>query len=408
MTSSAMTQVLALVFAVFAFMTGTANGVDCSTRQMCDPKSRRILFLLDASLSISQPRFDSEMVDFVINTFCGFRDNRLGARYEAGVVVFNQFIEEKIPFQEYDPDAFETAMRQKVRNKVPLRCCTTHAEAAILAKELFDARDAVEPGFENIAFFVTDGVPYVNYFSGQYGVKSSNKAKQFYTSRGLNWNDWSNFENELVYTQSDNLSDRDEQRVQYGIKTVPRAMAALKNAGVRVFFIGVPHKSPDRAVNIDYFNGKLPNLEVCYTNTDPPSGEETSCGTMEYSPLVSEPVDDHAFRVETWDLEPLITQSLDKICRPFNPPGSTQTPTPEPTPEPTPLPTGAPTTRTPTTPVPTSSSCNNIPRDVMILVDTSESMDPNRYANEMMDVVKTAAAQLDFGVGSRVGVATFG
>lgn len=75
---------LALVLAVLSPQ--QALGVNCTARQECDPRSRRILFILDASLSIDQARFDDQMMEFVINTFCGFRNNALGAKYEAGVI----------------------------------------------------------------------------------------------------------------------------------------------------------------------------------------------------------------------------------------------------------------------------------------------------------------------------------
>ncbi|CAK9110787.1 Collagen alpha-5VI chain [Durusdinium trenchii] len=361
---SARSVVVALATVVVGLL-GLAQhvvGVDCSIWQECDPRSRRILFILDGSLSISSTRFNNEMMDYVINTFCGFRNTAEGAKYEAGVITFNQQVRTRVPFEELTPNAFETKVKNKVKNKVPLSCCTTHAEAAIHAKEMFEEA-GLDDGYENIAFFVTDGAPFINYRAGTYGVKDSSYAKNWYESRGLDWKGY--------WTQDKAKAPRDEERVLYATETVPRYMKELKDIGVRVFFIGVPHSNPLKPVNIDYFTGRQTN--VCYENNDV-NPSQTSCRDMDYMPLVSEPVDDHAFSVTDWDLSPLVTESLLKICKAWTPP----------------------------------TQCLEIPRDLMILVDTSDSMDPERYVFEMMEIVKAAADNLDFNSGSRVGVATFG
>lgn len=230
---------------------------------------------------------------------------------------------------------------------------------------MFEAAAALDaPGTtpEMLAYIVTDGRPYPNYLKGTYGIKNNNVAKAFYTSRGLKIADW---------TQGQEVFKRDEERVHYATVTVPTEVKALKDMGARVFFIGVPHSEADKGVNIDFFNGK--DTEICYENTDVKGTPQTSCGTQIYSPLVSEPVDDHAFRVENWDLDPLVTEALDKICKPWSPP----------------------------------TVCNNVSRDLMIMVDTSDSMDEARFKNEMMRVVRAAASNVDRAT-SRVGVATFG
>ncbi|GBG34898.1 Collagen alpha-5VI chain [Hondaea fermentalgiana] len=339
------------------------SAVDCSAMQECNPKSRRILFILDGSLSINQTHFDMEMMDFVINTYCGFRNTAGGVKYEAGVITFNQYIETRIPFTEFTPDEFETAINTYVRYQTPLRCCTTHAEAAILAKEMFKAR-GLNDGYENIAFFVTDGQPFINYKFGEYSVADDSRSRQFYDDRGLSLSGW---------TQN-KKGQRDEMRVSYATQKVPKKMRDLKNLGIRVFFIGVPHNDPDKNVNIDYFNGKLTNDEICYTNEDV-TPSQTSCGTLSYSPLVSKPVDDHAFGVETWDMQPLVDKALDKICLDWSDPGA---------------------------------GCFDVKRDVMILVDTSESIDPARFSDEMLTIIKGVGDQVGYGAGSRIGVATFG
>jgi len=318
--------------------------------------------VLDGSLSIGQENFDTKMTEYVINTFCGFRDTRNNATYEAGAIIFNQYITTAIPFREFTPNQFETAVNRNVKGK-KLRCCTTHAEAAILAKEMFDKAGSNDD-YENIAFFVTDGQPFINFEQGPYGISKS--GKDWYTRRGFDYKEWS---------QGNNLAERGEERARYAAQVVPKYLQELRDADVRVFFIGVPHKNPDKNVRIEYFKGE--DDEICFVNNDVPGDPITNCESIDpnLKQLVSYPPDDHAFAVQEWTMKPLVDESLEQICKEWTPP---------------------------------SVDCSNKTRDVLILVDTSESMDPERYQVEMMEVVKAAAMELDFESGSRVGVITFG
>jgi len=320
--------------------------------------------VLDGSLSIGQDNFDTKMTEYVINTFCGFRDTRNNATYQAGAIIFNQKITTAIPFQEFTPDQFEAQVNSKIKGQ-PLKCCTTHAEAAIVAKEMFDAV-ASDDGYENIAFFVTDGQPYINYLGGKYGIGTQDGGSGWYTSRGFKLADWS---------QGSVLAKRGEERAIYAAQVVPKYLKELRDANVRVFFVGVPHKNPAKNVRIEYFKGE--DNEICFVNTDVPGKEIENCEDINplLARLVSSPADDHAFAVQDWTMKPLVDTSLEKICKEWTPP---------------------------------DVNCGGKVRDLLILVDTSESMDPVRYKQEMMDVVKGAGSQLDFQAGSRVAVGTFG
>ena len=223
--------VLGLICVLVSTIVEKCKAVNCSSWPSCDPRSRRIMFILDASASIGQTAFDNDMMDFVANSFCGFTsDGSDDVSYEAGVITFNKYIDNIIPFQEFTPDTFEQELLSKVKNQVPVRCCTSHAEAALLARKLFEEAERTSTKeYENIAFFVTDGNPAASDYSS---VISDPRAFEFYQRMGISQTDLKD------WTRNYPGQSLREERARYAARQLPTQVEALIRSGVRLFFIG--------------------------------------------------------------------------------------------------------------------------------------------------------------------------
>jgi hypothetical protein len=171
----------------------------------------------------------------------------------------------------------------------------------------------------------------------------------------------------------------------YSMRIVPERANLLKDAGNRLFLVGVPDVNnvpPQQA----YFNGDLPqnsnqcvrraNKNFCTRYNKPPF------------PIPSLPVNKNSFSTNTWNLQQLITQTVGALCEVLPTQTPTQSPTTvpptnaptvpaptsrSPTIAPTSAPTNFPTSTAPTTPAPTT-----IPPieqvDVTFIIDRSRSM----------------------------------
>jgi len=377
-----------LVATAFVSLLSGSQGLDCGTIFTCDDTPKRILFVVDASESVGDVQFKTKMSDYLVKTVaCGWRNSPANT-IDAGAITFNLNIEDKIDLEPTSPTQWENDVNNLIRNVTPLKCCTPHAEAAVRAKETFmEKRDAdILAGRstpQEIAYIVSDGVPYNNMqFSGAFAVNDDPAALQWYNDRGFNIADW---------TQGTANNQRSQEKADYAAQKVTEHIQALLNMGIRVFFVAVPNQN-GKVVPLGMFKGT--DTQVCYDSPSP-----TRCENFNPSgPLVSSPVDEHAFEVDYNNLDDAVDFSLVNLCRAWVPP------TPAPT---TPPPTDAPTTPPPTTGSPTTSGCVRSKTDLMILVDTSDSMDPAHFSTDMMDVVKELARPVAE-VGGRVGVATFG
>jgi len=366
------------------YASGLPAAPDCTGIMVCAEGRKRILFIVDASESVGQAQFDTKMSEYLLKTVaCGFK-NASANTIEAGLITFNSRIEDKIPLEFTNANNWASDIENKVRGRsnTVLRCCTSHAEAAIRAKELFllkhqeDIDNQVSTPQE-IAYFLTDGIPYANMaVDGRFAIKSDRVARAFYSDRNLDYRDWT-----LGKPQF-----RSQQKANYAATKVTLHIQNLINLGIRVFFVGVPNQG-GREIPFEMFKGQT--TEVCY-NTP---GQSSSCATLDPpGALVSEPVDDHAFGVDYNDVNAAAQLSLEKLCRVWMPP--TRTPTVAPS-------------SPPVTLAPQPAACQRGETDLLILVDTSESMDQLRFENEMMTVIKQAARVVGES-GGRVAVATFG
>eukprot|EP00514_Thraustochytrium_sp_LLF1b_P012351 CAMPEP_0184552680 /NCGR_PEP_ID=MMETSP0199_2-20130426/29699_1 /TAXON_ID=1112570 /ORGANISM="Thraustochytrium sp., Strain LLF1b" /LENGTH=791 /DNA_ID=CAMNT_0026948231 /DNA_START=108 /DNA_END=2480 /DNA_ORIENTATION=- len=319
--------------AILALGAAGAEGRECTKTDECAAVKRRLLFLVDASLSIGDKEFNTNMMDLLVNTYCGL--TAVGAETEVGIVVFSRYIETRLPFTKMSADDFESFVDTSLRHNVTTQCCTTHAEATILATEMF-ADPKLDDGFENIAFFVTDGLPRMNN-----DISDDPRAMQFYESRGLDVETWTNGRSSK------------SKNVHYKAVLFPLAVEKLINNGNRLFFVGVPSKTSN-TINVNYFKGK--EKKVCAGGRH--------CEKLAFSPLVSEPANEHAYRAAKWDLEDIVGGMFKLLCRPWVPPPTPQTPTPDPTALPTVSPTMTPPPTFGRPPTISNPLCGSTQRDL--------------------------------------------
>lgn len=354
---------------------------------VCEIQTNRdLVFLLDASESLDRAKFYTIELDVIQSIFCSVNP---GFKNRGALATFSNVVTTRIPFALYT--AAQWFAKVELIRTNPLaccRCCTPLAEAFQRARVIISNAPAVPYVPLRTVFVVTDGEPYQN--PG---------------TTGWLW--------------------RKTPQATYMLGTVPSQANALKNQNlanpVRIMLLGVPDANgiPPRA---DYFAGipdpalnggpSFPANRQCYKR-----GTRTSCGTMNLPPfpLVSLPVSNNSF---TWDFAGNVPSQVysfvDMYCGVFKTRSpSTFTPVTlrptvslKPTAVPTLAPSRTPTTARPSVPPtsrapsasPSEGPCGlyavprcsqSVNRDVVFLLDSSDSINRATFYTTVMDMVST-------------------
>ncbi|KAH9257760.1 hypothetical protein BASA81_004226 [Batrachochytrium salamandrivorans] len=334
---------------------------------------RDVLFLVDGSNSMSESRFYKEMLDYTLGLFCALEPSLPN---QAGMIIFNQQVQEAIPLSAYSREGWKNQVETVRENRGNLysaccSCCTPLAETFLLAGEHFRSR---QKNAIRIAFVITDGVPSNNYYNA-------------YGGNPLWWF---------------NAATKDFNPAKYNTDIVPQAANVLKAAGHRIMLVGIPGKT---ALNVDskYFNGQYADkYNYCVTRD-----LVKYCSPYvrkDMFPIVSLPFKENSFVSSTWNVDALVSQTVSALCQlppttaptrvPTQSPTTslpTQSPTKRPTAQPTLAPTLRPTTAGPTL-APTSQKPTKSPTKVPTLKPTTlaptfaPSQSPTMLVMEQVDV----------------------
>lgn len=245
--------------------------------------ARDMMFLVDASMSMDENRFYTQLLDYTLSLYCTFTEDLPN---QVGMILFNREVKVVIPLDTYSRIQWHAQVERirKTRytdNPACCSCCTPHAEAFLLANQVFDehAKNTAQ-----IAFVITDGVPSPNGAGSTVGGNPS-------------W--W-------YYTPTIGLSP-----AKYNLEVVPMAAKLLKDNGRRIVLVGVPD-SFGKPPNVGYFTGQLPNdSNYCVTRDNIQFCERVNASVF---PIVSEPADKNAFTSDGSDASLELVGIVDAIC----------------------------------------------------------------------------------------------
>lgn len=314
------------------------QGRDCSSTPVppCAKRGNRdIVFLVDASDSMSPSNFYGQMLDFVQTAFCAFDSADTN---RAAMITFARQIVTRIPLAKYSAAQwFNKVDLVRDDSTVCCSCCTPTAEAFRAARIMLTENPPTSDDTLRVVLMISDGNPWQN-TDGLFSVKSQGPATYTYL-------------------------------------TAPRQAQMLKDLGgqkdvVRLLFLGTPDKW-GKSADFGFFKGtNIPGKRKCITRR-----RRTECvkipETATYYPITSQPADKYVMVSNTWEVADLVNIVSDNLCRPVS-----DVPTASPTPRPTPIRTNAPTTKRPTN-QPTASPTEKRRfdgLDLYIFLDRSRSM----------------------------------
>ena len=230
-----------------------------------------ILFLIDASASIDQERFYSQILSYTEGVV-----RSVAPGSQVGLLTFNREVNETIPFKEYTQAEWDEYLdRIRERDVFEFRCCSPFAEALEKANEIMKSRSKND---EKLVLLFTDGMPYQN-------PKDSDFPDRKYAYQG---------------TKSD------EQ--EYLHTVVPEVAKGLKEGGSRLVVFahpGINVKTGEKVdPNTEYFSGSETilgaegNEKVCVNLQR--FKPQQFCRRSDNFPIVSEPVNENLVSISDW------------------------------------------------------------------------------------------------------------
>jgi hypothetical protein len=193
--------------------------------------NRDIIFLVDASDSMSPANFYGQMLDYVQTAFCAF-DNADNNR--AAMITFAREIVTRIPLAQYTAEQWFSAIDDvRADGSVCCSCCTPTAEAFRAARSMLLANPPVREDTLRVVLMISDGNPWQN-TQGVFSTKRMGPSA-------------------------------------YTYKAVPQQASLLKNLNgqkdsVRLLFLGAPDKWGNSA-DFGFFKGSnIPGSRRCVSD----------------------------------------------------------------------------------------------------------------------------------------------